>query len=300
MTRVSDALAKAAGDSAEEIPGVEPGKRLSIDGVSEGLWQSEAHADPGLQTGPVMRQPHDRSAPPPAVVPGATTDEKLVTGSIEPGPVEQYRRLAARLHLSQTERGTKVVMITSAIASEGKTLTASNLALTLSESYKRRVLLIDADLRHPWVHELFRLPNVTGLNDGIRADSDRKVPLIAISEYLSVLTAGRPDPDPMSVLTSERMQRVLQDAARSFDWVIVDTPPVGVLSDARLLATLVDTVVLVVKAGSTQFSAMKQAVEAVGRDRIMGVVLNCADEATLATDYYYGYGYLKRSEQTPA
>src|SRR5690606_12595006 len=108
---------------------------------------------------------------------GSLSQEKLVTaGTIERAPVEQYRRLATRLHLAQAEQGTRVVMVTSAIASEGKTLTATNLALTLSESYKRRVLLIDADLRRPWVHELFRVPNLTGLNDGIRADTERKVP----------------------------------------------------------------------------------------------------------------------------
>ncbi len=218
--------------------------------------------------------------------------EKLVTAvSLPPRSVEQYRRLAARLHLSQAERGTRTVMVTSAAVGEGKTLTATNLALTLSESYKRRVLLIDADLRRPWVHELLRVPNMSGLNDGIRSGVDRKVPLIAVSEYLSVLTAGRPDPDPMSVLASDRMRRVLADASRSFDWVIVDTPPVGLLSDAHLLASLVDTVLLVVRAGTTPLRSMRQAVDAIGRERILGVVLNCADEAAQTAEYlYYAYG----------
>src|SRR5690606_32348227 len=179
---------------------------------------------------------------------------------------------------------------TSAVPSEGKTLTATNLALTLSESYKRRVLLIDADLRRPWVHELFRLPNLTGLNDGVRSDVDRKVPLIRVTDYLSVLTAGRPDPDPMIVQTCERLRRILKDAAVAFDWVIVDTPPVAVLSDAHLLARLVDTVVMVVKAGSTQHPDMIRAIEAVGRDRSLGVVLNCADEGRRIAYNTYGYG----------
>jgi protein-tyrosine kinase len=227
-------------------------------------------------------------------------DEKLVShGTVHTAPVEQYRRLAARLHLAQAEAGTKVVMITSAVASEGKTLTATNLALTLSESYKRRVLLIDADLRRPGVHELFRLPNVTGLNDGVRAEVDRKVPLIAVSDYLSLLTAGRPDPDPMSVLTSDRMRRILADAARSFDWVIVDTPPVAVLSDAHLLTRVVDTVVLVIKAGSTQHASMTRAIEAIGRDRILGVVLNHADQGRQMAYHYYGYGVREQGPATP-
>jgi capsular exopolysaccharide synthesis family protein len=288
MTRVSDALARAAQKSTADVPAAEIVPEFPIEAPAE-TWTSERPTE--------QAKPADEPAPPPAaasaitMLSGSVTHEKLVTGvATERGPVEQYRRLAARLHLAQAEHGTKVVMITSAVASEGKTLTATNLALTLSESYNRRVLLIDADLRRPWVHELFRVPNLTGLNDGIRSDSERRVPVLRVTEYLSVLTAGRPDPDPMSVLASDRMRRVLGDAGRSFDWVIVDTPPVAVLSDAHLLAALVDTVVLVVKAGSTQFGAMKRAVEAVGRDRILGVVLNCADEHTQASYNYYGYG----------
>jgi protein-tyrosine kinase len=282
MTRISDALARA-GRTTPELPSIETTPEFPAELVSE----ERPHVT-AAPIEPIDQNLEDEGTSP--LLSGNLLQEKLVTQpSVERASVEQYRRLAARLHLAQSEHGTKVVMITSAIASEGKTLTATNLALTLSESYKRRVLLIDADLRRPWVHELFKIPNLTGLNDGIRADTERKVPVIRISENLSVLTAGRPDPDPMSVLTSDRMRRVLADAGRSFDWVIVDTPPVAVLSDAHLLATLVDTVILVVKAGSTQVPAMRQAVEAVGRDRILGVVLNCADDIRQDTYSYYGY-----------
>jgi capsular exopolysaccharide synthesis family protein len=181
-------------------------------------------------------------------------------------------------------------MVTSAIAGEGKTLTATNLALTLAESYKRQVLLIDADLRRPWVHEMFQLPNDNGLNDGVQAVDDRKIPLLRLTDHLTVLTAGRPDSDPMSVLSSERMKRVLAEASTRFDMVIIDTPPVALLSDAHLLATLVDTVLLVVQAGSTPLAAVKTAVEAVGRDRILGVVLNRADDVPAYEGYYAYYG----------
>lgn len=296
MTRVSDALARAAQNGTAGPAPLEGGEGFPAEAHAE-MWPVESpggHPAPAVDADPDLLHPQeavlDDAAPASLPLRSSAGGGKLVTETtVETAPVEQYRRLAARLHLAQAESGTKVVMITSAVASEGKTLTATNLALTLSESYKRRVLLIDADLRRPWVHELFKIPNLTGLNDGVRADVDRKVPLIAVSEYLSVLTAGRPDPDPMSVLASDRMRRILTDAARSFDWVIVDTPPVAVLSDAHLLARLVDTVVLVVKAGSTQHAAMTRAIDAVGRDRILGVVLNCADEGRQLAYHYYGY-----------
>jgi capsular exopolysaccharide synthesis family protein len=210
--------------------------------------------------------------------------------------VEQYRRLAARLYVAQGEQRVKVVMMTSALPGEGKTLTAANLALTFSESYRRQVLLIDADLRRPSIHELFQVPNVTGLNEGLRAEGDRKVPVIRLTDHLTILTAGRPEPDPMSVLSSDRMRRMLEEAAGSFDWVIVDTPPIGLLSDARLLASLVDTVLLVVRAGSTPVAAINSAVDAIGRDRILGVVLNRADQAQHA-EYAYQYYTAPRTQE---
>ncbi len=217
--------------------------------------------------------------------------EKLVLAA-EPDhvSVEQYRRLAARLHLAQAASGMKVVMIASALAGEGKTLTAANLALTLSESYERDVLLIDGDLRRPSVHELFRLQNVAGLNDGLRAERDGKVPLVHWSSHLTLITAGRPEPDPMKVLVSEKMRRVIGEASQRFDWVIIDTPPVGLLTDASLFSAMVDTVVLVVEAGRTPYADVQRTVQALGRDRIFGVVLNRVLRHVHA-GYHYGYGY---------
>ena len=124
---------------------------------------------------------------------------------------EQFRRLAATLHHAQLVQGTKVVMITSANPGDGKTLTATNLALTLSESYRRQVLLVDADLRRPSLHEVFRVPNVAGLNDGLKARQSAKLAVLRITDTLTLLPAGRPDPDPMSSLTSTRMGDILRE-----------------------------------------------------------------------------------------
>jgi protein-tyrosine kinase len=225
--------------------------------------------------------------------------EKLALSSANAASTEQYRRLAARLHLAQSEFGIRVVMVTSAMPGEGKTLTATNLALTLAESYKRQVLLLDADLRRPSIHTLLQIPNVGGLNDGLQEDAPGPIPLLRLTERLTVLTAGRPDHNPMSMLSSGRMKRVLAEARASFDWVIIDTPPVALLTDAHLLAALVDTVLLVVHAGSTRLAAINTAVECVGRERIFGVVLNRADEAR-AADHYQQYYYAHSSKEGAA
>ncbi len=302
MSRVNDALTRATGErsstvSEESVPGAPDfGALLHAEEAAQ-LWPTERHgaAPPVSQPAAVPNSPRvDEHREEPAVARASTdigtaapnslgTSESnrsaklIVNAELEAASVEQYRRLAARLHLAQAEHGTKLVMVTSALVGEGKTLTASNLALTLSESYRKRVLLLDADLRRPGIHDMFGIPNFTGLNDGIRSNEERKVPVIRLTEHLSVLTAGRPDSDPMAVLSSDRMRRVLTDAAAAFEWVIIDTPPVALLSDAHLLASLVDTVVLVVRAGVTPLEAIQTATVAVGRDRIIGVVLNSAE-----------------------
>jgi Mrp family chromosome partitioning ATPase len=112
-----------------------------------------------------------------------------------------------------------------------------------------------------------------------------------VSEWLTVLPAGMPDHNPMAGLTSERMKGVLAEAAGRFDWVILDTPPIGLISDANLLAGLVDGVLIVIGAGTTDYTAVQRLISQVGRERIIGVVLNRVQEETAQLRYqrdYYG------------
>jgi capsular exopolysaccharide synthesis family protein len=203
---------------------------------------------------------------------------------------EQYRRLAASLHHAQATNGTKVIMVTSAAVGEGKTLTSSNLALTLSESYQKRVLLVDADFRRPSIHAVFGVPSHNGLADGLMSDNQR-VQVCQFSERLSVLPGGQPSSDPIAALTSERMRQLVHEARENFDWVILDTPPVTLLTDASLVASITDGAVIVVKAGSTSCELVERAVQAVGRERIFGVVLNRASENAQTSEYYDYYRY---------
>ena len=217
----------------------------------------------------------------------------IVSPSVEPFLVEQFRRLAATLHQFQESNGIRKVLLTSAVPSDGKTLTAVNLALTLSESYKRRVLLVDADLRRPSIRDVSHMPNVIGLADALRASTEQKLTVFQVTRHLSLLPAGRPDPDPMSGLTSARMRRILDDACRHFDWVILDAPPVGSVADASILGEMVDAAILVVRAGSTNYSLAQKAIDAVGRERIIGVVLNAVEDLDMKS-----YGYCSQTSET--
>ncbi len=210
--------------------------------------------------------------------------ERLVIApNAAPNLTEQYRRMAAALHHAQLVQGTKVLMVTSALPGDGKSYTATNLALTLSESYRRTVLLVDADLRRPSLHEIFRVPNVSGLNEGLKASDDEPLAALKITETLTLLPAGRPEPDPMGGLSSPRMGRILQEGAARFDWVIVDTAPIGLLADAHLLGTTVDGALLVVRANRTPYAEVAKAIAALGRDRVFGVILNGAESSPVAS-----------------
>ena len=202
--------------------------------------------------------------------------------------VEQYRRLAAQLIQAGVERGVKVVMMASAVRGEGKSLTAANLAVTLARSYERNTLLIDADMRAPMQHEIFRVDNTRGLSDWLHAGPDAAAATMQLMPSLTLFTAGRPTMDPMAGLTSSRMKALVAEAKEAFDFVVIDSPPATLVPDAGVLVSLVDTALLVIRAGSTPHAMVDQAVRALGRERILGTVLNGADKTTSAGQYWYG------------
>lgn len=219
---------------------------------------------------------------------GETLGEQIVTHpNADPVLVDQFRKLAVTIHHAQLEHGVRTVAVTSALAGEGKTLTAINLALTLAASYQRRVLLIDADLRRPSMHEWLRLPRTPGLTDAISSKTPNAVPLVQLMPGVSVLTAGARTRDPVNALSSEPFRRLLIDAALAFDLLILDMPPVGALPDTTLVAAASDTTVFVVQAGMANYTVVQRAVEAIGADRIIGVALNMVPAAEFRSTYGY-------------
>lgn len=210
--------------------------------------------------------------------------------------LEQFRRLAGTLHNAQMASGIRTVMITSVNPREGKTLTAINLAVVLSESYGRRVLLIDADLRRPSIGDVVDVTGSVGLSATLKARQDQKLAVIPLSPTLTLLPAGPPDPDPLSGLTSPRMKRILDEAAARFDWVILDGPPTAPLADTGPLSKMVEGTLFVIRAGVTPHAAAQRAIDAIGRERILGIVLN---GATLDTSVEYSSYYYKAGSPVP-
>ena len=217
--------------------------------------------------------------------------QRLVTAIDDADPVlDQLRSLAASLHQARTGRELKVIAVTSSVSGEGKTLLAANVALTLSRSYMRQVLLIDADLRRPSLHRLFGIPSQDGIRRALESVvAGTPVAVQEVAPRLALLPGGKPARDPISVLASDAMQRLMTAAMATFDWVVVDTPPVGMLPDMSLLSSLSDAVLLVVEAGRVRYDLVQRTVESIGADRIFGVVLNKVPEREIVATYGHHY-----------
>jgi succinoglycan biosynthesis transport protein ExoP len=188
------------------------------------------------------------------------------------GLVDQYLRLAAVLQKAQVERGVRTVSVTSALPQAAKTMAAVNLARILSESCGRRVLLVDADLRNPTVHQVIRIANDVGLGDVLQSTT-HGLPFIEVSPLLSVLTAGQSEAS-LTAPASERMRLLLDDCADRFDWLLLDSPPLGVPPDVPLLAHRSDAVLFVIDAESEPFPVVERALAALGRNCVIGTVLS--------------------------
>lgn len=216
-----------------------------------------------------------------------TLRRKTILGEAPPPLVEQFRRLAVAVHELQVEQGLRMLLVTSTLPNEGKTLTAVNLALTLSESCGRRVLLVDADLRRPFLHKIFQLPNDRGLAAAL-ISGDGAVEPIRVSQNLTVLPAGTVD-QPMA-LASDRLSSLLERWAANSDVVLIDAAPVGVMPDAQLLARLTRAVLFVIAAHATPEAMVTRAIAEIGQECVIGTVLNGVDDDDIpAADYYNAY-----------
>ena len=216
--------------------------------------------------------------------------ELISHGSPSSLMAEAYRSMRTSLLLSSADRPPQVVLITSAVPSEGKTVTAINTAISLTQTGKR-VVLIDADMRKPRVHSVFALGNVTGLSSFLTGSAVLKDVLHESSvPNLFVLPCGIIPPNPGELILSSRFTQLLQVLRQYFDYVVIDSPPVANVSDARVLASSADAAILVVKAFSTSRHLAKRASDLLMQSRIrnVGVVLNDLD-VHARTGYYSNY-----------
>ena len=225
---------------------------------------------------------------------GSVAPTALITMDERTSPMaEAYRHLRTSLLFSSAGKPPQTILITSSQPSEGKTTTAINTAITLAQS-DVDVVIIDCDLRRPRLHGHFGLENTRGLTNYLSGDKDTEGLIRTYKDLprLKIITSGPIPPNPAELLSSNEMRNLLTFLSGKFKHVIIDSPPAISFTDASILSTLVDGVVLVAMANKSSIHLMrqfKQRVSAIGA-RIYGVVLN-GIKANSTEYYYYGSGY---------
>lgn len=233
----------------------------------------------------------------------------LVGGRAGPGWGEAFRKLRTSLQFMHVDEPAKVLVVTSATAAEGKTVTAVNLALSFGDS-GARVLLIEADLRRPAASDALGLDRAIGLSNVLAGRVGLDEALQQFGQVLTVLPSGALPPNPAELLGSRAMTALLQQARGRFDMVIIDSPPLLPVTDAAVLAARADATILVVRAGRTKRGQVVNALsslDGVGA-RVLGTVLAMAAPGRRAdADYFATYetaaqgapvtGELSRPEQ---
>lgn len=202
---------------------------------------------------------------------------------------EQVKTIRTNLNYAMVGKPLKTLMITSAIQGEGKSTVGSNLAVEYAKK-GLQVLLVDADLRRPTIHQTFAISNQRGVSSWLSGQlTDVNEAIYPVLDHLFVMPSGPKPPNPAELLASDRMTEFLTVATRKLDLVIVDAPPILLVTDARILAGQVDGTVLVVRQNFVEKVAVRQAVSALknARAQLLGTILNDVDIKT----HGYGYGY---------
>ncbi len=242
------------------------------------------------------------------VVPELTEAENTVltvlNTALDQRFVEGYRVVRTALSYSWSEPGSRIVAVTSTAPGEGKTLTAVNLALTLA-AQEGRTLLIDADLRKPATNALLPGNRTPGLSDVLVGKAKASEAIQQLPDTtLAYLGSGTEVPSPADLLTNRTMRGLLDTLRKTYDWIVIDTPPVGAVSEPLILAPLTDGVILVTGAEMVPRKAVRHTLERVHDTgaRILGVVLNRAqvDKHSYYYSHYYGHYYGRHyGTQTP-
>lgn len=241
----------------------------------------------------------------------------LILESKPKSPIaEAYRTIRTNIEFSSIDKNIKKILVTSSGPNEGKSTTAGNLALAFAQAGKR-TLLIDCDTRKPTIYKIFKLSNRLGLTniivDGANIYDINHVQVDGMgigeiihhhTDKLDILTSGKVPPNPSEILGSNKMSLFLEAMASKYDKVIIDSPPINAVTDAQLLATLVDGVVLCIGSEITHIDAAKRGKELLQQvgANILGVVLRRVKVPTgkygyQGYYYYYAYGDEKKGKK---
>lgn len=214
---------------------------------------------------------------------------------------EAYRSIRTNIEFSNIDKDLKIIMITSTQPNEGKSTVISNLAATFASLENKRVLILDGDLRNPSIHKMFGVSNLSGITDVLTGQKDVSKCIESTKiEGLDILKVGKVPPNPSEMLQSNKMKNFIDVVKEYYDYVFIDAPPIGVVTDASIISQYADGVILLVGCNETDIEAAKlskERLEKVGAN-ILGVVLNKFESEGSAYGYYgYYYGDTNKPEK---
>jgi protein-tyrosine kinase len=212
---------------------------------------------------------------------------------------EEYRTLRSRLYQLREKMPLKKLLVTSALPKEGKSFTSINLAHVMARQHGRRVLLIDADLRGPRLHLMLGAMAGPGLSDYLSGKNDEfSIMQRAPVENLFFIPSGSGIEDPSELIGNGRLRLLLQHLDPLFEWIVIDSPPAVPVSDASVLATACDGVLMVVRSNSTPANVAQKARREFREQSLVGVVLNGTQRDAADYERYYYETYEKKGSRT--
>lgn len=228
--------------------------------------------------------------------------ENIIQENAQSMVAENYRMIRSSLLLSSADHPPRTILITSMKPQAGKSATSINLARTMAQ-ISAKVLIIDADMRKPRLHTLFNVSNDIGLSSFLsgsideqilQAPPDKKIIVqVPENENVHIIPSGPMPPNPVELISSQRMKVLLQDMLNNYDYIFIDSPPIINLADGLILSTLVEGTIIVTRAGKTTFEAFNAGMKKISdiKPHILGVILNAVNMSVPGSHSYY-YDYL--------
>lgn len=202
---------------------------------------------------------------------------------------EQFKHLRTNILFPVSGKLPRSIMVTSAVPGEGKSFVSSNLAVSIAQNIDQHVLLMDCDLRKATIHSNFGFDETVGLSEYLSKDTSLSSLLLKTEiNKLTILPGGKPPENPAELMSSNQMSKLLKEVTSRYSdrYIIIDSPPPHLTSETRVIARQVDGILLVVKSGSTDREMVEELIEMMGKEKVLGVVLNWFDMTSMK---YYGY-----------
>ena len=233
-------------------------------------------------------------------LPQGRLDPRLAS-YLEPGSpaVESFKMLRAKILTRNSNSRPRTIMVTSPQPMDGKSMVSTNLAINIAQGINEYVLLVDCDLRRPSLDKIFGLNAHEGISEYLEKGTSVgpyfvKTPIAK----LSLLPAGKPPPNPSELLSSEKTRRLVEELRGRYEdrYIIFDATPAQFAAETTFLASMVDGVLLVVRSGKTARDSVLEAIENIGRNKIVGVVFNASNDRH--KDYYrHYYRYYRKGQR---